>query len=158
MKQDLSPNEWKLMQLLWEESPLTIAQMTERMLEATGWTKYTVISFLTRMEKKGAIRHEEGKRSKLFYPIWEKTEAVQTETRHFLDRVFRGSVGLLVNSMVEADALTQKDLDEMQSSWIRRERRRGENDANFGYIIGADCGLLSAAWHVSEQDRLRAGL
>jgi BlaI family penicillinase repressor len=115
MKQDLSPNEWKLMQLLWEESPLTIAQMTERMLEETGWTKYTVISFLTRMEEKGAIRHKEGGKSKLFYPIWKKNEAVQTEVRHFLDRVFGGNVGLLVNSMAEADALTQEDLDEMQA-------------------------------------------
>jgi BlaI family penicillinase repressor len=125
LKQDLSPNEWKLMQLLWEESPLTIAQMTERMLEETGWTKYTVISFLTRMEKKGAIRHEEGGRSKLFYPIWEKNEAVQTETRHFLNRVFGGNVGLLVHSMVEADALTQEDIDEMQSilDQARREAR-----------------------------------
>lgn len=127
MKRNLSPNEWKLMQLLWEESPLTIAQMTERMLEDTGWTKYTVISFLTRMEKKGAICHEEGGKSKLFYPIWKKNEAVQSETRHFLDRVFGGNVGLLVNSMVEADTLTREDLDELQSILDKaRKEARGK--------------------------------
>lgn len=113
MQRKLSESEWRLMMLLWEESPLTISQMTAAVHEATGWTKYTVISLLSRMEGKGAIRHDEGGRSKLFYPVWKKEDAVESETRHFLDKVFHGNLGLLVNTMIGANALTQDDIAEL---------------------------------------------
>lgn len=115
MKRDLSESEWKLMQQLWGEAPLTIAQLTKRMAAETGWSKHTVISLLSRMEAKGAIRHEEGERAKRFYPVWEKNDAVRQETRHFLDRVFGGNVGLLVNAMAEGRELTAEDIAELSA-------------------------------------------
>ncbi len=123
MKTELSAAEWRLMKLLWEKSPLTIAQMTELVKSETGWTKYTVISLLSRMENKGAVRHEEG-RSKLFYPVLDKSEAEQTETRRFLDRVFNGSAGLLVNSMVDANTLSDADIEELTAILKRAKEER----------------------------------
>ena len=45
----LSDGEWKIIQLLWKESPQTIIQLTKALDEETGWTKHTVISYLKRM-------------------------------------------------------------------------------------------------------------
>ena len=55
----LSEAEWKVMNLLWEESPKTIMQITNCFKEKTGWTKHTVMTFLRRMEEKGAVHYEE---------------------------------------------------------------------------------------------------
>ena len=81
----LSESEWKVMSLLWDEAPRTIMQITNFFKESTGWTKHTVMTFLRRMEEKGAVHFEEGERAKLYYPDIEKTDAVIQETEEFLE-------------------------------------------------------------------------
>ena len=63
---NLSDNEWKLMNLLWADAPRTITELVYQLKEDTGWSKHTVISMLSRLEAKGAVRHEEGARAKQF--------------------------------------------------------------------------------------------
>ena len=62
MKIDLSNSEWKLMNRLWQTSPMTITELTAALREDTGWSKNTVITMLSRLEGKEAVRHEEGQR------------------------------------------------------------------------------------------------
>ena len=68
MSCNLTDAEWKLMHRLWEQSPQTITQLTTVLSAETGWEKHTVITMLTRLEAKGAVRHEAGGRAKQFYP------------------------------------------------------------------------------------------
>jgi len=65
----ISDAEWKIMNLLWEEEPRTMTQLTKALLSSTGWSKHTVITYLKRMEEKGMIRHIEGKKAKLYYTV-----------------------------------------------------------------------------------------
>ena len=62
MKIDLSNSEWKLMNRLWQTAPMTITELTAALREDTGWSKNTVITMLSRLEGKEAVRHEEGQR------------------------------------------------------------------------------------------------
>lgn len=109
----LSESEWKVMSLLWDEAPRTIMQITNFFKESTGWTKHTVMTFLRRMEEKGAVHFEEGERAKLYYPDIEKTDAVIQETEEFLDKVFGGRMGLMLNTMVEKKALSKEEIEEL---------------------------------------------
>ena len=109
----LSEAEWKVMNFLWEEAPRTIMQITNHFKETTGWTKHTVMTFLRRMEEKGAVHYEEGERAKLFYPDIEKTEAAFQETEEFLDKVFNGRLGLMLNTMVERKSLSGEEITEL---------------------------------------------
>ena len=68
MKIDLSNSEWKLMNRLWQTSPMTITELTAALREDTGWSKNTVITMLSRLEGKEAVRHEECRRAKLYFP------------------------------------------------------------------------------------------
>ena len=61
MKINLSDSEWKLMNRLWDQAPRTIMELTAAMRDDTGWTKNTVITMLSRLEGKNAVRHEEGR-------------------------------------------------------------------------------------------------
>ena len=60
MSCNLTDAEWKLMHRLWEQSPQTITQLTAALSAETGWEKHTVITMLTRLEAKDAVRHEAG--------------------------------------------------------------------------------------------------
>lgn len=109
----LSDGEWKLMNLLWERAPRTIAQLVSTLKDDTGWTKGTIFIMLTRMADKGVIRFESGGRSKLFYPVLKKEDAAACETESFLSKVYGGSIGLMVSSMAGQKALTKEDIDEL---------------------------------------------
>ena len=112
-KVNLSDAEWKLMNLLWEEAPRTIMQLTNAVKEETGWTKHTVISFLKRMEEKGALHYENGEKAKLYYPDLKREEAARQETEDFLERVFQGRMGMMLNTMVQQRALSKEELAEL---------------------------------------------
>mgnify|MGYP000334988856 CR=1 FL=1 len=71
----LSDGEWKLMNQLWGKSPATITQLTERLAPETGWSKHTIITMLSRLEKKGAVAHRENGRAKEFWPVLDQADA-----------------------------------------------------------------------------------
>ncbi len=109
----LSPGEWKLMERLWAESPQTITRLTAALQPATGWSKHTVITMLNRLEAKGAVAHAEGGPAKQFFPRVLRADAALQETETLLQRVYGGSLGLLVNAFVEQKGITEAERAEL---------------------------------------------
>lgn len=109
----LSNSEWKLMTLLWERAPRTITGLTEALRGDTGWSKHTVITLLSRMEGKGAVHYTAEGRAKQYYPSLDRDKLEVQETESFLDRVYRGSLGLMVNTLISQDALSDQELQEL---------------------------------------------
>ena len=115
MKINLSDSEWRLMNRLWDRSPMTITELTAALREDTGWTKNTVITMLSRLEAKGAVRYEEGGRAKQYFPTVDREDAARAETESFLSKVYGGSLGLMVSNLVESHALTEADIAELSA-------------------------------------------
>ncbi|MDE6993809.1 MAG: BlaI/MecI/CopY family transcriptional regulator [Lachnospiraceae bacterium] len=117
----LSEAEWKVMTLLWQDAPQTMMQLTNHFKDSTGWSKHTVMTFLRRMEEKEAIYHVDGERAKLYYPEIGRDEAVLQETEEFLEKVFDGRMGLMLNTMVEKRAVSREEIAEMYEILRRAE-------------------------------------
>lgn len=115
MKINLSDSEWKLMNCLWEQSSRTITELTAALRPDTGWSKNTVITMLSRLEAKGAVRHQEGERAKRYFPVMDRRDAAQAETENFLGKVYGGSLGLMMSAMVESRRLTESDIAELSA-------------------------------------------
>ena len=115
MKINLSDSEWRLMNRLWDRSPMTITELTAALREDTGWTKNTIITMLSRLEAKGAVRYEEGGRAKQYFPTVDREDAARAETESFLSKVYGGSLGLMVSNLVESHALTEADIAELSA-------------------------------------------
>ena len=49
-----------------------------------------------------------------------------SETRSFLDRVYRGSVGLMMSTMARRQELTEEDLQELRDILAKAEEGRGQ--------------------------------
>ena len=112
---NLSDSEWKLMNRLWAESPRTITELTAELKGETGWSKNTIITMLSRLEAKGAVRHEEGDRAKRYFPCLPQEDAARAETESFLGKVYGGSLGLMMSAMVESRRLTETDIAELSA-------------------------------------------
>lgn len=112
-KIDLTDAEWKVMELLWENSPRTITQLTAELKPQTGWTKGTVIKFLDRIQNKGGIRYDEGIKARQYVPCVSREEASLHETEGFLNKVYGGNFSLLVNTMAAGGKLKREEIDEL---------------------------------------------
>ena len=115
MQINLSDSEWKLMNRLWDRTPMTITELTAAVKDDTGWSKNTVITMLSRLEAKGAVRHQEGGRAKRYSPTIPREDAALAETESFLSKVYGGSLGLMVSNLVESRALTEADIAELSA-------------------------------------------
>lgn len=109
----LSDGEWKIMNRLWESGGSTITELTAFLQKETGWDKHIIITMLGRLEKKGAIAHRQAGRAKVFYPLVSRAEVSMQETRGFLEKVYRGSLGMMVNAMVADQALSEQEIEEL---------------------------------------------
>ena len=81
--------------------------------ERPGWAKSTTITTLRRMEDKGLVRCTLEGRARHYAPAVEREGAALRETRSFLDKVYRGSVGLMVSAMAQGEALTREEIQEL---------------------------------------------
>ena len=124
-KQSLSDGEWKLMNLLWDESPLTIGSMVAALKDDTAWTKATINIMLNRLADKGAVRIDAALPRKLFYPLLARDDAVRQEARNTLSKIKTGGLGLLVSTMARESDLSDAEIDELYR--ILKEGRRGHD-------------------------------
>ena len=111
---NLTPAEWNVMTCLWEAGPLTGREVTQRMAKRCGWSRSTTLTLLSRLEIKGAVKSasvESG--PKVFTPLLNRDDAALRETEDFLDRVYQGSLSLMVSALTNKQALPREELDEL---------------------------------------------
>src|SRR3546814_1317630 len=72
---------------LWEESPQTAAELTQRIGAANGWTQATVKTLIARLVQKGAVTAEADGRRYLYRPAIARADAVGAESQRFVDRL-----------------------------------------------------------------------
>lgn len=127
----LTTSEWNVLDCLWEKSPQTVMELVAVLREKVGWAKSTTITTLRRMEEKGLVRQELAGEGKRYFPAVEREAAVVSETRSFLDRVYRGSVGLMMNTMAQRQELTDEDLRQLRAILAQADKgkRGGKEDA-----------------------------
>lgn len=120
-------SEWNVLNCLWEKNPQTVMQLVARLGESVGWAKSTTITTLRRMEEKGLVHCEIIGKGKSYTPAVEQENAVISETRSFLDRVYQGSVGLMMSAMAKRQELTAEDLAELRKILEEAEGKESES-------------------------------
>ncbi len=118
----LTSSEWNILNCLWEQSPQTVMQLSNELERTVGWARSTTITVLHRMEAKGLVRCEQAGRGKAYIPLVERDQAAIAETRSFLDRVYQGSVGMMMSAMAQQEGLTLDQIDQLRAILDEAER------------------------------------
>lgn len=111
----LNASEWNVLNCLWENHPRTVMQLVADLEESVGWAKSTTITTLRRMEEKGLVCAQQVGRGKSYTPAVEREQAVIAETHSFLDRVYQGSIGLMMSAMAKRQELSADEVAELRS-------------------------------------------
>ena len=118
----LTQSEWRVMEVLWT-GDRTLMELVRELEKSAGWAKSTVTTMVRRMEEKGLLTHRQEGRTKLFRAAVERERVVAAETDSLLRRAYHGSVGLLVNALVEREGLSPSDIAELYD--ILRQAEEG---------------------------------
>lgn len=115
MAERISDAEHAVMEVLWDESPLTAQDVAERVDPDRGWSANTVKTLLARLLAKNAITHEEDGRRYLYRPAVQRGDYVAGESRRLIDRLFGGKLTPLVAHLAERDELSAQDIAEIET-------------------------------------------
>ncbi len=110
----ISESEWQVMKVIWDESPITSNRVVEVVSESTSWKPKTIKTLLSRLEKKGAVGHQNEGRNYLYFPLIEESVLVREESQSFLKRVFRGALKPMIATMVESEDLSEEEIEELK--------------------------------------------
>ena len=122
----LTDAEWAVMECLWEKEPRTGREASQWLGKRMGWTRSTSLTLLRRLEAKGAVAGGADGERKVFRPLIRREDAALRETESLLDRVYKGSLSLMVSSLTKKQPLRQEEIDELYS--ILRQMEAGNDD------------------------------
>ena len=107
----LSDTEWRIMQSLWRGGkPMSVREILDDLKDA--WSVHSVISFLKRMEAKGAVKIHDSRPIR-YSAALDREEAVQEETKDLLGRVYGGEQLLMIQGAVNASPLREEEREEL---------------------------------------------
>jgi len=115
MPERISDAEHAVMEVLWDESPLTAQDVSERISSDKDWSANTVKTLLGRLLAKSVIAHVADGRRYLYRPLVARDDYVAGESRRLMDRLFGGKLTPLVAHLAERDALTNEDIAEIEA-------------------------------------------
>jgi predicted transcriptional regulator len=107
--------ELAVMEVLWEEAPLTAVEVAERVPAERGWSASTVKTMLSRLSAKGVVAHEEEGRRYLYRPTIAREDYAAQESGRLLDRMFGGRLTPLVAQLARRDKLSARDIKEIEA-------------------------------------------
>ena len=101
--------ELDILKILWEIGPAELGQVCAELRKREEVATTTVATLLGVMLKKGFVTRAQGARTYLWRPRIKREATCGQLLNRLLDKVFDGSAGLLVSSLLESRELSQDD-------------------------------------------------
>lgn len=108
----LFDSEFKIMELLWENGPLTAKELTLRAQKGIGWNKNTTYTIIKKLVEKEAVRREEP--NFLCIPLITIEQVRLMETSNLINKLYKGSKQLFFASFLGNEKLSGEEIEELK--------------------------------------------
>jgi BlaI family transcriptional regulator, penicillinase repressor len=112
--ENISDAEWHVAKVLWQNSPLTAAEIIEKLKDSTEWNPKTIHTLISRLAKKEIIKAQAGVTPYTYYPLVTESECAREKTRSLVDRVYNGSFSLMVSHFVKDETLSPVEIKKLK--------------------------------------------
>jgi BlaI family penicillinase repressor len=120
---ELTEAEWEIIQVVWEHQPCAAPTVQEQLEARKKWTYSTVKTLMDRMVGKGLLTTERIRNLILYSAVITRGQAQKGELTRTLARAFGGAFTPMMQFMLDSNALSETELNELETL-IRRKRRR----------------------------------
>jgi predicted transcriptional regulator len=105
----LTEAEYRLMDILWTNGPLSVADVADKVGEPP-LAYNTVLTTLRILEQKGYLGHRAAGRAFIYKATVERDEAQRTVVNHMVSRFFGGSPRDLVLNLLDSESVDAAEL------------------------------------------------
>ncbi|MFQ9917542.1 MAG: BlaI/MecI/CopY family transcriptional regulator [Flavonifractor plautii] len=113
----LSDKEWRVLNALWvAPEGLALGAVVDALRPDTGWSRSTVLTYLTRMEAKGLVDIRKEDFPHRYRAAVSREDCAAAERRGLLERAYQGSAGKLVAAFLKDEKLTPQERDELREA------------------------------------------
>jgi len=113
--QKISAAELKILEILWETSPLGASQIISALQNIESWNNRTIKSLITRLLKKKAISYKQDGNRYLYYPLLKKNDYLNTASCGIIHSLFGGKISPLVAHFVKQEKISNEDIQELKA-------------------------------------------
>jgi BlaI family penicillinase repressor len=114
----------RIMQVLWDRGPATVADVLEQLGPQVDLAYTTVATMLRKMEDRGLVTHESQGRKFVYQAAVAAGDVTKSMANDLVDRLFEGSVAGMVNHLLTTREVSQAELDELQKLIEARKQRK----------------------------------
>lgn len=116
--------ELQIMNVVWERGKATVHDVKDALSRGRKPAYSTILTMMRKLEAKGYLEHDIDERTYVYRPTISKKAVGHGMLGDVLDRLFEGSPSLLLNSLVEQDRISEKELRKIRK--LIREREKNE--------------------------------
>lgn len=119
MQQQISDSELELMKIIWSSGGTALYARIMEELAGTGraWQKNTVITLLSRLVDKGYLKVGKIGRRNEYTAVVSQADYQAAQTQSLVNRLYQGSARDLVAALIQREALSAKDYEELRRFW-----------------------------------------
>ena len=117
-----------IMRVLWDRAQATVAEIHEALLPDRGLAPTTVATLLSRLEKRGIVKHRTASRQHVYYPDISEGEVRRSMVSDLAERLFDGDVAELVSHLLSEREMSAGDLEKVKELIASHEARLEVSD------------------------------
>jgi len=106
--------EWTVMEVLWDNAPLSAGEIHERLQPRTTWHLKTVHTLLGRLVKKDVLRREKVHGIYVFHPQVERAACLRKASETFLQRYFHANMAPMLANYLEIEDVSEEELETLR--------------------------------------------
>ncbi len=109
---NLFDSELKVMELIWENEPVSAKEISLMAAESIGWNKNTTYTVIKKLESKGFIKRDEP--GFICTSVYKKEEIQRHEANSLIEKLFGGSKKALFSALIGDETLSADDISELK--------------------------------------------
>jgi len=110
----ISDAEWEVMQIIWDDNPVSANDIAEKLGPEKKWNSRTVKTLITRLVKKGVLNYTIDGKKYLYSPLFTREDYMEKESKSFMNKVFSGSKLPMLSFFVKSNELSEKEIEELK--------------------------------------------
>ncbi len=116
--QKLYDSEYKVMDIVWDNEPITAKNISLIAADTVGWNKNTTYTIIKKLEAKGFLKREDP--GFICTSLISRDQIQQSETQSLIDKLFGGSKRALFSALLEDEKLSDKEIQELREMIEKR--------------------------------------
>ena len=104
--------ELQIMNVVWDRGKATVHDV-KKALSRRKPAYSTILTMMRKLEAKGYLEHDVDDRTYVYHPAISQQAVRRSVLGDIVDRLFEGSPSLLLNSLVEQNHISEKELKQI---------------------------------------------